>query len=69
MKNKYGPTRSDLLFRLACSALGLGMVGAALAFRGLPTGAGGWEAIGLATVFFGGTFLWALQKLVRRDHG
>ena len=68
MSNKFGPTRSDLLFRLGFSVVGLAMVVGALAYRGLPTGPGGWEAIGLATLFFGGTFGWTVWKLIRRDH-
>ncbi|WP_299286527.1 hypothetical protein [uncultured Tateyamaria sp.] len=68
MTNKYGPTRNDLKFRLGFSLVGLALVGAALAFRGLPTGPGGWEAIGLGTAFFGGTLIWTLRKLIRRDH-
>ncbi|WP_299371021.1 hypothetical protein [uncultured Tateyamaria sp.] len=68
MSNKYGPTRGDLKFRLAVSLIGLAMVAGALAYRGLPQGPGGWEAIGLGTLFFGGTLLWTLRKLIRRDH-
>ncbi|WP_299146985.1 hypothetical protein [uncultured Tateyamaria sp.] len=68
MTNKYGPTRNDLKFRLGFSLIGLVLVGAALAVRGLPTGPGGWEAIGLGTAFFGGTLIWTLRKLIRRDH-
>ncbi|WP_299138573.1 hypothetical protein [uncultured Tateyamaria sp.] len=68
MTNKHGPTRGDLKFRLGFSLLGLALVGAALAVRGLPQGPGGWEAIGLGTLFFGGTLVWTLRKLIRRDH-
>ena len=68
MTNKHGPTRGDLLFRLGFSLIGLTLVGAALAYRGWPQGPGGWEAIGLGTAFFGGTLIWTLWKLIRRDH-
>lgn len=68
MSNKYGPTRSDLMFRFWFSAVGLALLIGALAFRGMPTGPAGWEAIGLATLFFGGTFAWTIWKLIRRDH-
>ncbi len=67
--SKFSPTRSDLRFRLAFSAAGLIMLVAALVFRGLPTTAGGWEAIGLATVFFAGTLVWTLRKLLRKEYG
>lgn len=68
MTNKYGPTRGDLKFRLAFSIAGLAMLIAAVAYRGWPTGPGGWEAIGIALIFFGGTSLWTLIKLIRKDH-
>lgn len=68
MSNKYGPTRSDLKFRLAFSVVGLGLVGAALVYRGVPTSAGGWEAIGIGIAFFGGTLAWTLRKLIKGDH-
>ncbi|WP_223421446.1 hypothetical protein [Tateyamaria pelophila] len=66
--NKYGPTRGDLKFRLAFSIVGLVLTSGALHYRGLPDGPGGWEAIGIATLFFGGTFVWTLFKLIRKDH-
>ncbi|MFL4469849.1 hypothetical protein ACERZ8_08220 [Tateyamaria armeniaca] len=68
MTNKHGPTRSDLIFRLCFSLAGLVMVCAALLYRGLPTGPGGWEAIGIAVLFFGGTCGWTLWKLLKGDH-
>ncbi|WP_299613030.1 hypothetical protein [uncultured Tateyamaria sp.] len=69
MSDKYGPTRSDLMFRFWFSLLGLVLLTGALMFRGIPQGPAGWEAIGLATLFFGGTFVWTIRKLLRRDHG
>jgi hypothetical protein len=68
MSNKYGPTRGDLRFRLVFSIIGLAMTAGALVYHGLPTSAGAWEAIGIATLFFGGTFIWTLIKLIRKDH-
>lgn len=68
MRNKFGPTSGDLKFRLAFSVIGLAMTAGALVYRGLPTGPGGWEAIGLAILFFGGTLIWTIVKLVRKDH-
>lgn len=66
--SKYGPTRSDLRFRLAFSAVGLALTTVALLRHGVPTTAGGWEAIAIAALFFGGTLIWTLRKLARKDH-
>lgn len=66
--NKYGPSRKELKLRMIFSAGGLLLLGAAIAFRGLPRGPAMFEVIGIAGVFFGGTFLWSLRKLLRRDH-
>ncbi|MEL7091308.1 MAG: hypothetical protein AAFN94_06195 [Pseudomonadota bacterium] len=66
--NKYGPTRSELKTRLAISIAGLALMIGGLLYRGLPTGIGGWEAVVIATLFFGGTTLWTLKKLIRREH-
>jgi len=68
VKNKYGPTRGDLVFRLAFSVAGLALMIGGLIYRGLPIGAAGWEAIGIAAVFFGGTTAWTLWKLVKKDY-
>ncbi|WP_299750226.1 hypothetical protein [uncultured Tateyamaria sp.] len=68
MTNKHGPTRGDLLFRFWFSLAGLSLLIGALIFRGIPQGPAGWEAIGLATLFFGGTLVWTLWKLIRHDH-
>lgn len=66
--NKFGPTKSDLHFRLIVSIAGLALLAALLAIRGMPTGLGGWEAVTLAAIFFGGTFVWTLRKLLRKDY-
>ncbi|WP_299722750.1 hypothetical protein [uncultured Tateyamaria sp.] len=68
MSNKHGPTRGGLKFRLGFSLVGLTLVAVALIYRGWPQGPGGWEAIGLGTLFFGGTLIWTLRKLIRGDH-
>lgn len=68
MTNKYGPTRADLRFRLMFSIVGLALMVFALVYRGLPQGPAGWEAIGLAALFFGGTFIWTLRKLIKKDY-
>ena len=59
--SKYGPSKSDLRFRVWASVFGLVFAGFALAYRGLPTTIGGWEAIGLAVLFFGGVWgMWGV---------
>ena len=65
---KFGPTRADLKFRFGFSMAGLAMLAVAIAVRGLPQSAGGWEAVGIAALFFGGTAAWSPRKLIRRDH-
>lgn len=65
---KYGPTKAELKFRCVVGSVGLMMVAGALAYRGLPTSAGGWEAIAIGTLFFGGTLAWSIRKLLRGDH-
>ncbi len=62
-ENRFAPSRGDLKFRLGFSAVGLALMVFALVYRGIPTSAGGWEAIGIAAVFFGGSFVWTLRKL------
>ena len=65
---RYGPSRGDLMFRTCFAAAGLALTLAAVLFRGLPQGPGGWEAIIIAIVFFGGTLIWSLRRLLRGDH-
>ena len=67
-KPHYGPTCGELWFRVLVSLAGLALVGAMLAVRGLPTGPGLVEALGIPLVLFGGTILWCGRKLVTRDH-
>ncbi|MEO0390030.1 MAG: hypothetical protein AAF218_03725 [Pseudomonadota bacterium] len=68
MANKFGPSRKDLMFRLAVSVAGLLLLIGAILYRGLPIGPAGWEAIGISTVFFGGTLAWTLWKLIKKDY-
>ena len=68
MNPKFGPSRRDVVFRFWFSIAGLGLVVAALLYRGLPVGPAGVEAIGIALIFFGGTTLWSLRKLIKRDY-
>lgn len=65
--SKYGPTRSEIRFRLWISVAGLAFLIFALAYRGIPTGPAMFEVVGIAGVFFGGTFIWSLWKLRTLD--
>lgn len=64
----YGPNRAELWFRLAVSIGGLGLVGAMLAVRGVPSGPALVEVLGIPLALFGGTIAWTARKLIRRDH-
>ena len=67
-KPNYGPTRGELWFRILVSLTGLGLPGVILAVRGLPTGPGLVEVLGIPLVLFGGTIIWCGRKLIKRDH-
>ena len=61
--SKFGPSRSEIKFRMYVSLIGLALLVAALVFRGLPTGPAMIEVVGIAGVFFGGTLVWSIIKL------
>jgi hypothetical protein len=61
---KFGPSRGELWFRLAVSAFGLGMMITAVTMRGVR-GIAWVEVVGLASVFFGGTAVWTILRLLR----
>jgi hypothetical protein len=63
--SKYGPTRGELLFRIGISIFGLGFMALAIWLRGIPKGPGLIEVVGLATIFFGGTLLLSVRRLVQ----
>lgn len=65
--SKYGPSKKELQFRLIVSVVGLALLAAALAYRGMPQGVAVFETIGIAGVFFGGSLVWTLKKLVRKE--
>ena len=67
-KPNFGPPRGEWWFRVAVSLAGLGLVAVMLAVRGLPTGPGLVEALGIPLLLFGGTVVWCGRKLIRRDH-
>jgi hypothetical protein len=64
---KYGPSRSEIKFRLWASLAGLAFLLAALLLRGVPSGPAMFEVVGIAGAFFGGTFIWSLHKLRQED--
>ena len=66
--SKFGPSRSEIKFRLCASLAGLAMLIAAIAFRGIPTGPAMFEVVGIAGAFFGGTLIWSLLKLRRMNN-
>jgi len=65
---KYAPTKSDLKFRLAFSLAGLAMMVGAVLYRGAPVGPAMFEILGISTVFFGGTAIWTIRKLIRKEY-
>jgi hypothetical protein len=65
--SKFGPTRSEIKFRLWTSLAGLALLLTALLLRGVPSGPAMFEVVGIAGAFFGGTFIWSLRKLRQKD--
>jgi xanthosine utilization system XapX-like protein len=63
--NKYGPTRGELKFRIVVSMLGLAFMGFAVWYRGIPDGPALVEVVGLAGVFFGGTLVLSVRRLMK----
>ena len=61
--SKFGPSRSEIRFRLYTSIAGLLLLLGAVAFRGLPKGPAMFEVVGIAGAFFGGTLVWSIVKL------
>lgn len=68
MANKFGPTRGEIKFRLYFSVCALLFMGAGLVFRGLPLGPAGFEVILFGTLFFGGTLVWGIVALRKKDN-
>jgi hypothetical protein len=64
---RHGPDRSELIFRLVFSLVGLVVLAGAVAIRGIPTGPALVEVFGIAGLFFGGTALWTVWKLTKGD--
>jgi hypothetical protein len=64
---RFGPDRRELRFRLIFSLAGLGLLAGGMIYRGMPMSAGAWEAVIIAGLFFGGTLVWSLRQLARRQ--
>ena len=58
----FGPSRSELWFRLLASIAGLAFMVIAVSSRGV-SGMVLVEVVGLSSIFFGGTAVWAGWKL------
>lgn len=67
-ENNYGPSKSDLKFRLLFSLCGLGVLLACVAYRGMPKGPSMYETIGVAVLFFGITAAWTALKLLKGNY-
>jgi hypothetical protein len=65
---RFGPTRGELWFWLWVSVGGLGLMAFALAYRGLPSGPGIVEVVGLPGLVFGYLGLRSVKRLIRREH-
>lgn len=66
-KRDYGPDRRETRIYLCIGVAVLALTVVAVVARGLPTGAAGYETIGLAAVFSVGTIIWCLRRLRRLD--
>lgn len=68
MRQHFGPTRGELMFRSVVSVFGLAFLGFLLWRRGVPDGPALIEVVGVALAFFGGTLALSVWRLVKRDH-
>ena len=68
MARKFGPTKGELTFRTIVSVCGLLLMIGVIWFRGAPSGPAAIETIALTTVFFGGTLIWSVRKIIRKDY-
>ena len=66
MKNRFGPTRGEVKLRLAISLAGLAMLIGAYALNGIG-GIASLEIAIIGTAFFGGSAVWCLRQLTRKD--
>ena len=68
MTHKHAPTKADLKFRLAFSVAGLALMVGGVLCRGMPQGPAFFEVIGIASLFFGGTAIWTIRKLMKGEY-
>jgi len=66
-KNRFGPSRRELRFRVFVSGGGLLMLLYTAILQGWPPGFAMLEVLGIGGAFFGATLLISLRKLQRRD--
>ncbi|PWK59754.1 hypothetical protein [Roseicyclus mahoneyensis] len=64
--NKFGPSRSEIKLRLAISLAGLALLVGAYAFNGIG-GIASLEIAIIGTAFFGGSAIWCVTRLRRKD--
>ena len=64
--SKFGPTRGEGKLRLAISLAGLALLIGAYAFNGIG-GIASLEIAIIGTAFFGGSALWCILRLRRKD--
>ena len=66
-KNRFGPSKAELKFRVGVSGAGLCALVGAVIYRGWPPGFAMLEVLLIGGAFFGLTFALSLRKLIRKD--
>jgi Flp pilus assembly protein protease CpaA len=66
VSNRFGPTRAEVKLRLAISLGGLALLIGAYAFNGIG-GIASLEIAIIGTAFFGGSAVWCILRLRRKD--
>ena len=64
--SKFGPSRGEVKLRLAISLAGLALLIGAYAFNGIG-GIASLEIAIIGTAFFGGSALWCILRLRRKE--
>jgi len=65
---RFGPTRGELVFRLAFASAGLMFLVVAVAIPGISNTAALVELFGIAGLFLAGTLVWAARRLILGLH-